>query len=274
MSVVRQQLYAKYGRKMVDAGGLRVTTSLDPTLQGDAYNSIYGPKAPQLNPAAGDPSGALVTIDDSGRVRALVGGQNYARSTVNLALGAAGCGSGRQAGSTCQAFMLAELIKEGYSVQSVFPAPPQVVVPGGTAGGAPWVVTNYEHEAVAPEMNVVAATALSVNTVYAQLVSRLGPDHLDSMAKALGIRPAEIPHPYPSQVLGTAAVSPLEMAAAYATFADGGVYHSPILVTGVTTSTGQALSLPVTPTSRRVLSAAEAALESYVLQQMVNWGQA
>ena len=60
------------------------------------------------------------------------------------------------------------------------------------------------------------------------------------MAEALGISPSELPGAYPSQVLGTADVSPLEMAAAYATFADGGVYHSPLLITKVTTANGTA----------------------------------
>ena len=82
-------------------------------------------------------------------------------------------------------------------------------------------------------MSLVDATALSVNTVYAQVVARIGATKLDSMAEAMGIRPAELKGAYPSQVLGTADVSPLEMAAAYSTLADGGVYHTPLLITKV-----------------------------------------
>ena len=118
-------------------------------------------------------------------------------------------------------------------------------------------------------MSLVDATALSVNTVYAQVVDRIGAANLDSMAEALGIRPSELAGAYPSQVLGTPDVSPLDMAAAYATFADGGVYHTPLLISKVTTSTGAALPLPVAPQSRVVLTAAQAALETYVLQQVV-----
>jgi penicillin-binding protein 1A len=154
----------------------------------------------------------------------------------------------------------------------VFPAPPTFTIPGGNANGQPWVVTNYEHESVRPQMSLIDATALSVNTVYAQVVARIGADKLDSMAKALGIDPAELPRAYPSQVLGTADVSPLEMTAAYATLADGGVYHAPILVTKVTRADGTPLPLPVSPRSRRVLSPDQAALETYVLQQVVQRG--
>src|SRR6202035_536453 len=105
-----------------------------------------------------------VSLDDTVGVRALVGGQDYAKSTVDLALGTAGGGSGRQAGFTFNAFMLAEAIRKGYSVNSVFPAPPEVVLPHGNANGAPWSVTNFEHETVQPTMSLIDATALSVNT--------------------------------------------------------------------------------------------------------------
>lgn len=269
LEAVRQELYAKFGRAMVDGGGLRVTTTLLPALQAQAYVTVYGHGTSALDPAHGDPSGALVSIDDSGAVRALVGGQNYTKSSVDLALGATGGGSGRQAGSTFKAFMLAEVVKEGYSVRSVFPAPPKLVVPHGNANGAPWVVTNYENEQVPRSLSLIDATALSVNTVYAQVVEKIGAAKLDRMAKAMGISPSELPFPYPSQVLGSADVSPLEMAAAYATLADGGVFHSPILITKVTKANGSPLPLPVAPKSRRVLSPQQAAVMDYVLQQVV-----
>ena len=144
ISAVRQELDAKYSPQVVDSGGLRVTTTLDPTLQAEAYAAVYGNTLDALDPAAGEPSGALVSIDGNGAVKALVGGQNYKTSTVDLALGTAGGGSGRQAGSTFKAFMLADLIKAGYSVESEFPAPPEVVFPHGNTGGTPWQVTNFE----------------------------------------------------------------------------------------------------------------------------------
>jgi penicillin-binding protein 1A len=269
ISAVRQELYAKYGQQMVDGGGLRVTTTLDPSMQAQAYKAVYGHNADALDPAAGEPSGALVSIDDNGEVKALVGGQNYSTSTVDLALGTSGGGSGRQAGSTFKAFMLADLLKQGYSPLSVFPAPPEVVLPHGNANGSPWDVTNFEHESTAPSMSLVDATADSINTVYAQVVDRLGAANLDATAEEMGIKPSELPAAYPSQVLGTADVSPLEMAAAYATFADNGVYHAPLLVSRVTTSNGTALPLPVQPQSRVVLTPAQDAQETYVLQQVV-----
>ena len=271
IDAVHQELVAKYGAAEVDGGGLRVATALDPTLQSAAYNSVYGTSPGALNPLAGDPSGALVSLDDSGEVKALVGGQNYQRSSVNLALGKAGGGGGRQPGSTFKAIMLAELIKLGYSPLSELPAPPALEIPHGNANGAPYTVTNFEGEAPAPQMNVVDATADSINTVYVQIIDRLGPAALDSMAQSLGIRASELEGNL-SEVLGTDEVSPLEMAAAYGTFADGGVYHAPLLVTRVTDSSGRALPLPVAPTSHVVLSPTQDAEVNNILQQVVSRG--
>ncbi|MDQ2728011.1 MAG: transglycosylase domain-containing protein [Actinomycetota bacterium] len=271
LAAVHDQLVAAYGAPLVDGGGLRVTTTLDPTLQAEAYSSVYGPQQPQLDPGStpGDPSGSLVSVDDSGRVRAMVGGQDYTTSQVNLAMGTTGGGSGRQPGSTFKAFMLAEVLKEGYTPSSTFPAPGEVIVPHGNADGSPWAVTNFEGEASSTDLSLVDATAQSVNTVFAQIVERVGPQNLDAMAEACGISPSELKGAYPSQVLGTADVSPLEMAAAYATFANGGTYNSPILFTKVTTPDGRSLPLPKRVTGRQVLSPQVAAQLTKVLQQVI-----
>nr|MDQ2725112.1 transglycosylase domain-containing protein [Actinomycetota bacterium] len=270
LAAVHDQLVAAYGAPLVDGGGLRVTTTLDPTLQAEGYNSVYGPHQPQLDPANNpDPSGALVSVDDNGRVRAMVGGQDYGTSQVNLAMGTTGGGSGRQPGSTFKAFMLAEVLKEGYTPSSTFPAPGEVIVPHGNADGSPWAVTNFEGEASSTDLSLVDATAQSVNTVFAQIVERIGPQNLDAMAEACGISPSELKGAYPSQVLGTADVSPLEMAAAYATFANGGIYNSPILFTKVTTPDGTALPLPKRVTGRQVLAPQVDAQLTKILQQVI-----
>jgi membrane peptidoglycan carboxypeptidase len=143
-----------------------------------------------------------------------------------------------------------------------------MIVPHGNADGKPWKVGNFEGEASSTKLSIIDATAQSINTVYAQLVERLGAPSLDAMAESMGIAKSQLAGAYPSQVLGTAAVSPLEMAAAYATFADGGIYHSPVLISKVTTSTGKVLPLP-TQTVKRALTPEEDDIEDYVLQQVV-----
>ena len=266
---VRQQLIARFGPAVVYGGGLRVTTTLDPTLQADAYNAVYR-AAGSLDPAKGDPAGALVSVDDQGNVRAMVGGQNYATSQVNLALGKAGGGSGRQAGSTFKAFLLAQLVKEGYSVDSQLPAPPEVVVAHGNSNGSSWVVKNFESESPGKAVSIVDATAQSINTVFAQLVEKIGPAALEQIAIQMGISPSEIGD-YPSLVLGAAAVSPLEMASAYSTFADGGVHSPASVITKVTTANGTPLPWPH-PAAKAVLDAHSAAVVDYTLEQVVQRG--
>ncbi len=268
LDAVHAELVSAYGANEVESGGLRVTTTLNPTLQREAYASVYGNGPNSVDPAKGDPSAALVSVDDTGRVQALVGGQHYSTSQVDLALGANGGGSGRQAGSTFKAFMLADLIKQGYSVESTFQAPSKIVVPHGNKNGTAWRVSNFEGEASSTKLSIIEATAQSVNTVYAQIVERLGAAGLDKVAESMGIAKSQLAGAYPSQVLGVSAVSPLEMADAYATLASGGVYHSPVLISKVTTSTGKVLPLP-RQTVRRVLTPKQAAIEDYVLQQVV-----
>jgi penicillin-binding protein 1A len=275
VEAVRQQLVAHFGQARVYDGGLRVYTTLDPKLQHAAYNTVYGPGS-VLNPAKGTPAGALVSVDNRGAVRAMVGGQNYGKgqvgtSQVNLAMGAQGGGSGRQAGSTFKAFLLAELVKEGYSVQSIIPAPPEVLVANGNGGGASWDVTNYEGEAPpSGKLSIVQATAQSVNTVFAQLVEKIGPQRLVSMAESLGIPAAQLAA-IPSLTLGTRPVSPLQMASAFSTFANNGIHNSPVLVTKVTTAGGQVLPFP-TSTASTVLTSTQDQVVNYTLQQVVQQG--
>ncbi|MBO0730363.1 MAG: transglycosylase domain-containing protein [Acidimicrobiaceae bacterium] len=269
VAAVRSELLTKYSASEIDGGGLRVYTTEDPTMQTEAFNSVYGPAQPSLNPLAGDPSGALVSVDDHGDVRAMVGGEDFNRSQVNLAMGTAGGGSGRQAGSTFKAFMLAELIKDGYSVESTFQAPKEVVFPHGNQNGTAWDVKNFEGESPGSYLNLIDATAFSVNTVYAQVIDKLGAASLDQMAEACGVNPRELAAPYLSQVLGTADVSPLEMAAAYNTFADGGTYNRPQLITKITTANGTPLPLPDPPASHQVLTPQQDNVLNYVLQQVV-----
>jgi membrane peptidoglycan carboxypeptidase len=266
LDYVRQLLIQRFGPAEVYGGGLRVYTTLEPALQQQAYDAVY--RSPgSLDPARGDPAGALVAVDDQGRVRALVGGQNYSTSQVDLALGRLGGGSGRQAGSTFKAFLLAQLVKDGYSVESQVPAPPEVVVAHGNSNGTPWVVKNFDGESFGQPISVVDATALSVNTVFAQLVEKIGPAALEHMAIECGIQPSEL-GAYPSLTLGTADVSPLEMASGYSTFAAGGVHRAPTFITKVTTAAGKVLSWPATP-PQRVLTAEQTAVVDYTLQQVV-----
>ena len=264
---VRRQLVARYTERVALGGGLRVTLTLDLERQKQAYNAVYGPVLPSLQPR--EPQGALVSIDEAGSVVALVGGRSHRDSQVNLALGKLGGGSGRQPGSTFKPFLLADVVESRYSVESAFPAPPKYVWKGGE-GGADYEVENYEGQGFGGPMNLVDATRLSVNTVYAQVAQVVTPQALVERAKALGITSPLAPNA--SLVLGTPQVSPLEMASAYSTLARGGVQIPPRLIAKVVDADGRPLAPDQDPSGRRAVRKETADVVTEVLRQVVDRG--
>ena len=260
---VRSQLVARFGEDATYRRGLRVRTTLDPGLQAEAYDAVYGYLKPE------EPAAALVAVDAEGRIRAMVGGRDFAESKVNLALGRDGGGTGRQAGSTFKPFLLAALARDGYSVQqSTFAGPPQVVFPKADQG-KDYPVANYEDADFGASLNLIEATKSSVNTVYAQAQHAYGSQKVVDMAHALGVR-SEL-EPTASLVLGTEEVSVLEMAGAYSTFARRGVRVDPHAILEVTTADGTVLPWE-RPAPVRALQPNHADVVNHALQQVVSGG--
>jgi penicillin-binding protein 1A len=233
---VEQQLVGAYGQRAVESGGLRVHTTIDLRLQ------ALGQRVLQAHlPRHDDPATALVAIDPrNGRVRAMdVWVPSRERLQFNLATQ-----SGRQAGSAFKPFTLAAALERGISLYSYYTGPPQLTVPDTrclTGGTQQWDVHNNADES-AGTMNLIDATANSVNTIFAQLVTQVGPDAVVRMAHRAGI--TTVLKPYCSITLGTQPVNPLEMADAYATFAAHGMRHDPQAVESVSTATGKTLTFP------------------------------
>jgi len=260
---VRRQLVKTYGEDAVLRGGLRVTTTLDQNLQKQAYDAVYK----TLWDSKNDPSGALVAMDADGRVVAMVGGRNWDQSKVNLAVGSAGGGVGRQAGSAFKPFVLAETLHEGYSVESSFLGPQKIVLPHAD-NGHDWEVSNFDNEGFG-RLNLIDATAHSVNTVYAQLVTAIGPDKVIPTAQALGIKsPLD---PVPSLTLGTQNVSVLEMADSYLSFANEGMQTEPQVFSKITDASGAVL-YDGKPRRNRALARSEADTMNFTLSQVVQHG--
>jgi penicillin-binding protein 1A len=118
-------------------------------------------------------------------------------------------------------------------------------------------------------MNLIEATVHSINTVYAQLIMEIGPANAVAMASKMGV--ASPLQPYPSAVLGTNDVTPLDMAAAYATFANRGLAVPPTLVTRVLDDKGSVL-YEQTHQQKRVMKQETADAVTSVLEQVVNRG--
>lgn len=240
-------------------GGLRVYTTLDYDLQRTAFDAVTTTLSGE-----DDPAGALVSMDRDGLVRAMVGGTDWNSSQVNLAVGASGGGTGRQPGSSFKPFVLAAAVQSGISAGSYFPSPSQIVLPGVNAG-ADWEVSNYD-DASHGNLNLVEATKVSSNTVYAQLIDEIGPQAVADMAQALGVESElDVVH---SLVLGSSEVSVLDMADAYSTFSRGGEQVDPIVVTRVEDRDGNVLAT-FGPQRERVLDELTAQIVTWVLSQVI-----
>ena len=203
---VKQQLVPYYGSGEVFGGGLEIYTSIDLELQKLARESIdQWLKSPQ------GPEAALVAVDPrDGRVLAMVGGESFRKSQFNLAVQGQ-----RQTGSAFKPFVLTAAVEQGISPQTVFTSEPTVI----NLGDKLWSVSNYEGSYLG-SIDLQEATIYSDNSVYAQLTAQVGPKNVANVAHKLGVtRPLD---DYFAIGLGVEAVSPLEMARAFATLANGG----------------------------------------------------
>jgi len=216
----------------MQGGGLRIYTSIDYDLQRAAIDAITS----TLN-QPNDPAAAVVAVDTQGRIKTMVGGLDYSKSQVNLAVGADGGGGGRQAGSTFKAFAVTEALKQGMGLGKIYNSPATITIPGADAGND-WKPSNDDNRNYGP-INMVTATQDSVNTYFAQLVEDINPQNLVSTANRMGVdSPLD---PNASLVLGTSPVSPLDMASGYSTLMDSGEHVTPTIVTRVTDAAGRVL---------------------------------
>ena len=268
----KRYLINKYGGAAVFGGGYRVTTSLDLGLQRAAEAAVNAHL-----PSPSDPEGALVAIDPkTGQILAMVGGRGFNQSQVNLAVSGLRLktenfgGTGRQSGSSFKAFTLAAAMKAGYNLNAYWQGPASITIPNTECytNGGPWQLSNAS-DSEAGTFSLRAATAHSVNTVFAQVAAQLGPDKIVDMAHLLGIRSHL--DPVCSITLGVEAVNPLEMTNAYATLAAHGVrrYADPLVQ--LTNHNGKVID-DVSAKPKQVLDANDADLVTSALEDVVTYG--
>lgn len=202
--------------------GLRITTTLDLRQQTRADEAIRG-----VLTSKSDPQAALVSIDPpTGQLRAVIGGRDFDAAKFDLATQGQ-----RQPGSTFKAVALVAALRDGFGPSLTFdtPSPLELKDPGT---GKQIQINNYSRAAEG-FIDLRRATERSVNTYFIQLTQAVGADKIAETGKALGITtklPAVL-----SLGLGTVAVKPVELAAAYATLANDGVrcdWYSIVKVVG------------------------------------------
>ncbi|HEY4030548.1 MAG TPA: PBP1A family penicillin-binding protein [Caulobacteraceae bacterium] len=167
---------------------------------------------------------ALVTLDAQGRVRAMLGGVDYEKSPFNRAVDAH-----RQAGSSWKPFVYLTAMEAGLTPDTVRVDEPITI--------ANWSPQNIEGEGFSGPVTLQVALAQSINTVAARVADEIGRPNIAATAKRLGIT-TQI-NTDPAMALGTSLVEPIEMAEAYAAFADGGAKVAAYGVERIRTTSGQ-----------------------------------
>ncbi len=202
---------------------LVVETTLDLPIQARAEQAVRQGVAASAN--LGVEQGALVAMDGEGRVRAYVGGADYADSQFDRASGAH-----RQAGSAFKPFVYLTAMDAGHK-----PSDP-VVDEAITIGK--WSPRNYTGRYLG-RITLATALAQSINTVAVRLAQEVGTGAVADTAHRLGITsPIQTD---PSMALGAVEVSPMEMAQAYDAFANGGARVHAYGVERIRLASGQVL---------------------------------
>ncbi len=266
IQAVKRELAAKgFDEERLSTGGYRVVTTVDERLQKAAVRAQDEVLGARKRPV----SGMAAVEPGTGRILAMYGGRDFTGSQpaaqVNLAT------NRRPAGSSFKPYTLATALEQGISLRTEFRGTSPLFVDGWNSKDH--LVHNDSGEQC-PRCDLVAATAHSVNTVFAQLVIEVGPDKVAETAHAAGITAdltdagGEVPA---SVTLGTKSVSPLEQADGFATFAAGGVHVAPYLVAKVVDSDGHVAYAPK-PKRQRAFGEDVAADATYAMTKVVEYG--
>ena len=234
---------------------LVVTTTFDLDTQAEAERAVTAglrEEGPKLE--AGQ--AVLVAMTPDGAVRAMVGGASYEQSPYNRATDAL-----RQPGSAFKPFVYLAALEHGRKITDVMNDGP-VDIHG-------WKPSDFEGE-YEGEITLAKAFAVSSNSIAAQLTAEVGPKVVARTAKRLGIDTPLMA--VSSLALGTSAVTPLELTAAYATFANGGEGVAAFGIETIRTKRGKVLWRRKAADIGQVVSPDNLAALTEMMTQVVGYG--
>lgn len=260
---VRELLEERFGKAMVEQGGLRVTTTLDYTLQSVAEKIVSEEVAKVKSLRVGN--GAAVVLNPaSGEILALVGSKDYFASesgNFNAALGL------RQPGSAIKPITYAAAFKKGYTPSGVL-FDVETHFPGGS-GQKDYVPKNYDGKFRGP-LELRFALANSINVAAVKLQALVGVKEMLKLAYDMGLTtlPPDdetVNRVGLSVVLGGGEVRLLDLVGAFSVFANSGEWHEPVAILKVTDSTGKLIWEQKSQRGKRVLSSEVAFLINSIL---------
>jgi penicillin-binding protein 1B len=254
------------GEAKADERGLRVYTTIDLDLQQLAEAAIKR-QLERLDKVYKNrdvkPQAALVAIDPkTGNVLAMVGGRNYAESQLNRAVDAR-----RQPGSVFKPIVYSAALESGLSPLEMYRDAPQEFI---YAGGAKYRPANYGGGFSMRDVMMRDALVHSLNVVTVGVAMRTGLQRVERTAENFGLPKAEA---YPALALGTTEASPLNVAAAYTTFANNGERVEPNLIARVMDSSGADIIGEITR-KRPVIKPTTAYMITDMLMDVIDHGTA
>lgn len=214
--------------------------------------------------------GAFVAIDPrSGAIRALVGGFDFDKNKFNHVTQA-----WRQPGSAFKPFIYSAALEKGFTPATVINDAP-LFFSAGVTGGQPWEPKNYDGKYDGP-MTMRAGLARSKNVVSIRILQAVGPKNGQDWVTRFGFEADKHP-PYLTMALGAGSVTPMQLASAYAVFANGGYRVNPYLITRVTDHKGRILSdfqPPAVTDNPRAIEPRNAFIMNSMLQEVARSGTA
>jgi penicillin-binding protein 1A len=261
---VMNQVSRRYGQELLATGGLTIYTCLDRSLQQGAQAAVRR----GLAGLSGDrdtgnsPQAAMVVMETgSGRVRAVVGGADFAISQFDRAIQAR-----RQPGSSFKPIVFAAALERGFSPESTLVDEPLSLA--GIRRGKPWEPKNFDNLFYGT-ISLQTGLVQSRNIIAIKLLQAVGIEGVVSLAKNLGITSRIKPDL--TLALGSSEVSLLEMTGAYTAFANQGNYTPPVFIERIIDRDGKILE-ENSPRKIRVMSERTAQQMDQMLQQVIQQG--
>jgi penicillin-binding protein 1A len=215
-------------------------------------------------------SAFVAASTEDGAIKAMVGGFDYNRNKFNHVTQA-----WRQPGSSFKPFIYSASLERGLSPATVINDAP-ISFDAGQTGGQAWEPKNYDGKYEGP-MTMRRGLTKSKNMISIRILHRIGAKYGQEYTTRFGFDAEKNP-PYLTLALGAGAVTPLQMAGAYAVFANGGYKIAPYLISKVTDANGKVLS-QANPDragvdANRVIDERNAFLMDSMLKDVVRFGTA